>query len=567
MDLKNYNVMVGYNNAGKSNVLNALSWLIKGARFSEDSFHDTNQAVWVEGVITGVDQTLLDGLFQPHATALQNYIKNEEIRIKRIQSGLAENHKLQVLMTYDDGREEWKVNPTGIDAGISVLFPEPIFIRAMEDAAEDSSKFKASTTIGKLLTAIFATIQEAHAESIREAFRPFKELFSATGANRITELSTFDQYVSDIIESFFPGLRIKAEIPNIEFKEVLKSATITTYEGDSEPGREIKQLGHGAQRAIQMGLIKYLADQNRHRNNQRNTTMLLVEEPELFLHPQAIDIVRESLRQLSESGFQVMISTHSPRLVTKGDIRSTMIITKESGATKMRKTILSAVQEIETNAAKQLDLMFQLTNSSNILFADKIILVEGDTEYWILDKMFEAVKGLPLRHYKTAIVKLHGGGDIKKAMRIMEIMDIPCKAIADLDFAFKAGVRLGYIDKTNSDYIACKNTMANLAGFNAHGIVLDNEWPKNSDSCSAEKAFELLGAEAVVKHNITNLHELYKQHSIWIWKRGSIETYTGVSSKNPQNWDRFLETLENGTASAVITHYDEVVECFTWLIE
>lgn len=30
MALNSYNVMVGCNNAGKSNVLNALSWLIKG---------------------------------------------------------------------------------------------------------------------------------------------------------------------------------------------------------------------------------------------------------------------------------------------------------------------------------------------------------------------------------------------------------------------------------------------------------------------------------------------------------------------------------------------------------
>ena len=52
------------------------------------------------------------------------------------------------VMNPDTG--DWEPNPTGIDNAISALFPDPIRIGAMENAEEDASKAKTTTTIGKL---------------------------------------------------------------------------------------------------------------------------------------------------------------------------------------------------------------------------------------------------------------------------------------------------------------------------------------------------------------------------------------------------------------------------------
>ena len=41
-----------------------------------------------------------------------------------------------------------------------------------------------------------------------------------------------------------------------EIKELFKSGTIKVFEDESEEGRDVSILGHGAQRSIQMALIR-----------------------------------------------------------------------------------------------------------------------------------------------------------------------------------------------------------------------------------------------------------------------------------------------------------------------
>lgn len=569
ISLQNYNVMVGYNNAGKSNILKAVSWLFKKSNLGSDCFNDTSKQVSVEGIISGINESILSRLVTNQATAMQPYINNCRLIIRRIQDSPKSSSKLQVLFkNTDNGNTEWRDSPTGIEAGISLLFPEPIFINAMEDAAEDSSKYKTSTTIGKLLSSIFTTIQAEHIGTINKALSSFQDLFCASGTNRIKELETFDNDVSSVINTFFPGLSIKAHIPEIEFKEIIKSATISTFEEGDSNGRDISLLGHGAQRAIQMGLIRYLADQKRSNNTSAKNTLLLVEEPELYMHPQAIDNVRDALMSLSNADFQVLISTHSPRLVTKDDVRTTVLVTKQNNKTRIRKTLLEAVSEVEENAPTQLDLLFQLSNSSNILFSDRVVLIEGDTEYWILESIFKKAKEKPISFYKTSVVKLRGCGDIKKTMEVLRVMDIPCKAIADLDFAFRTGEQQGLIPDTNPDYQACKTAIQALANDPNNQITLDSAgWPKKNDHRTAEEIYELLGNIESVKESIERIHNHYKAQNIWVWKHGSFDVYLGLKSKNYGQWENLLKDLENKPLDQCLNHHKEFMDCVNWLIE
>ncbi|MCB5245219.1 MAG: AAA family ATPase [Candidatus Cloacimonadaceae bacterium] len=569
ISLQHYNVMVGYNNAGKSNILKAISWLFKKSNLGIEYFNETTKQVSVEGIITGVDESIMSRLVTNQATAMQHYIKNSKLIIRRIQDSPKSSPKLQVLLENpDDGNSEWRDPPTGLEAGISLLFPEPIFINAMEDAAEDSSKYKTSTTIGKLLSSIFTTIQNEYVDTINQAFSSFQDLFCSSGTNRIKELVTFDDDVSRVISTFFPGLSIKAQIPEIEFKEILKSATISTFEEGDSNGKDISLLGHGAQRAIQMGLIKYLADQKRSHGTITNNTLLLVEEPELYMHPQAIDNVRDALMSLSNAGFQVLISTHSPRLVTKDDVRTTILVTKLNNHTRIRKTLLEAVSEVEKKAPTQLDLLFQLSNSSNILFSDRVLLIEGDTEYWIFEKMFEKVIGKPLSFYKTSIVKLRGCGDIKKTKEVLRVMDVPCKAIADLDFAFHTGKQQGLISDSHQDYQACKIAFQTLANDPKNRITLDNSgWPCKNDHRTAEEMYEILGNTKSILESIEGIHNHYKDQNIWVWKHGSFDVYLGLKSKNSEQWENMLEDLEKKPLENCLHYHQEVMDCMKWLIE
>ena len=50
--------------------------------------------------------------------------------------------------------------------------------------------------------------------------------------------------------------------------------------------------------------------------SQKKPSILLFEEPELFLHPNMQKNLRENLIGLSKKNFQIFITTHSPYFIT-----------------------------------------------------------------------------------------------------------------------------------------------------------------------------------------------------------------------------------------------------------
>jgi len=135
-----------------------------------------------------------------------------------------------------------------------------------------------------------------------------------------------------MLQEYFPGVAVHLEIPVPEMSTLLKGATLKVSES-SGIVREFSTLGHGAQRSIQMALIQYLAelqDANSRGNGERRQRMLIIDEPELFLHPLAIEQVREALKKLSQTGYQVLFSTHSPLMIDRVSVPDTRLVRKKN---------------------------------------------------------------------------------------------------------------------------------------------------------------------------------------------------------------------------------------------
>ncbi|MDP2440601.1 AAA family ATPase [Rhodoferax sp.] len=146
--LSAFSPVIGYNNAGKSNILRAIVWLLRKSSLSSSKFNDINSRVVVSGVIFDPDISMLPPNQQ---TQIGRFVSNSRLTFRRIQetpNARAVDIKLEVL---DPATGNWAANPTGIDNAIAVLFPEPIFIEAMDDASADVSQFAAKNTIGLLL--------------------------------------------------------------------------------------------------------------------------------------------------------------------------------------------------------------------------------------------------------------------------------------------------------------------------------------------------------------------------------------------------------------------------------
>jgi putative ATP-dependent endonuclease of OLD family len=571
-ELSDYTPLVGYNNAGKSNLLNAIKWLLRKSSLGVDCFFNPANPLILEGIIEGIDANLLQNMNANHRTSIAPYIVNDTLTIKRIQqqpSDTATNIRLYVLNPNPaDPANPWVANPNGIDNALSNLFPEPIQIGAMENSEEDVSKSKASTTIGKLLSEIIGPIESQYGALVQGALQGLKDLLDCEGQNRAPELVQFDNAVNQKIDNFFPDVTIKLHVPTPELKEVFNKGTIKVYEPQSMNGRDVSSLGHGAQRSIQMALIRQLAELKKGNQNHNTTTLLLIDEPELYLHPQAIEIIRDALKLLSTQGYQVIFSTHSPMMITHEDVGNVILIRKnQEQGTYKRTTLKSAIPQITQNATSQIQLLFSLSNSSNILFSEKVILTEGKTEHRLLPKIVEKVTGKTLGLHKYALVRQEGVTNTKKSMQVLNVMDLPTKAIVDLDYVFKNATNDGFLQTGDADIVACRQALNQIS--QANGISLDNDgWPTNKNSSmSASKAFAFLANQPNVQQNILNLHEKLLLHNIWFWRKGTIEEHLGLQGKSEQIWATFNSQLVQGTIQEVIPDHTEVTACINWLID
>lgn len=566
-ELSDFTPLVGYNNAGKSNILEAIKWVLRKSLLKQNDFNNIDNPVVISATIDGIDDGILENITDNHRQRIEPFLDNERLNIRRTQlvpNASAAQILLEVLNPADG---QWQMNPAGIDNAIKDLFPEPIHIGAMENSEEDVSKSKSGTTIGKLLAEIIGPVEQQYGDQLRDVLTGLKDVLDADGVDRAPELNQFDQDINTKLDAFFPDINVKVHVPTPEIKEVFTKGTIKVYENQNANGTDVSALGHGAQRSIQMALVRHLADLKIAAHENTTTTLLLIDEPELYLHPQAIEILRNSLKVLSTQGYQVLFSTHSPFMVTQKDIAHTLLIRKnEVTGTHKRNSLKSAIPQIEQNAQHQLTLMFALSNSSNILFSEKVILAEGKTENRLIPFLIEVISGRTLGLNKSALVSQGGSGNTRKSLEVLNVMDLPCKALVDLDYAFTQAVEDGYLQDNDPDIVDCRNEMAQLAQEN--DINLNNGWPtKRNSSMTSAEAFALLASQQNVKDNIINLKTKLQDHNIWIWKKGTIESHLNLQSKTEAAWANFVEQVESdGIEMTLPDDHVEIQECINWLL-
>lgn len=566
-DLASFTALVGCNNAGKSNVLTAIRWLLRPYNLLEKDFNDPARQVSVEGVITGISEAVLDGLDERHRAKIEPYCTDESLRIQVVQSAPGVGKKGIETRVREHGDEEeesgeWKKAPTGIPEALYALFPEPIEIGAMEDAAEDAAKFKTSTTIGRLIAGIVDPIQEAYGDSMRHELSGLRAKLDADGEDRPVQLLEFDEEANEALASFFPDVSIRLHIPTPELGELFRTGTIKAYEEDGV-GRDIACLGHGAQRAVQMALVQCLS-QRSSQGIPASRRLLIVEEPELYMHPHGIEQVRAALKRLAAGSYQVLVATHSPLVIGPEDVPDTLLVRKNEGTgTEARKTLRSAVESALADYPHQAQVLLSLSNSSKLLFADGVVLAEGKTEQRLIPALFEKHHGITLGLAKIALINQGGVDNTGKSMTVLAALDVPCKAVTDLDYAFRGAIRDGSIEEDDPDIAACKSRFITLASSQGFDLGTDG-LPMRGGALTTPEAFAELAKDPAATAHIRSLHLKLRESGVWIWQQGCMDHHVGLAAKTETAWADLLAELDDG-AFAALPDSQGVAEMLEWI--
>lgn len=571
--------IVGYNNAGKSNLLDALAWFVAPAPLRGADFHDEDAPVTVEGTLAGLDGDHLTGLADRHRTKIEPYLRQGRLRVRRTQPHPGAK-KAEILLEVHDPaigtetEDAWKSNPSGIDNALKALFPESITIGAMEDAAEDATKAKTSSTIGKLLAEFAGPVEDHHGDELQQALAPLTDRLTADGAQRAAELDRFDREATEALRPFFPGIQLHLDIPVPTVRDLFGKGTIKASERGREAVRDFTALGHGAQRSIQMALIRYLADVRAGEQNSAQRRLLLIDEPELFLHPQAIEQVRTALDSLAGHGYQVVYATHSPVMVRREAVARTRIVRKhaDTGETRVMPTAEEALAKRNPETDKRLLALYALENASEWLFSDRVLIGEGATERHLLPAVYQAVSGRKPADHGLAILGLGGGGSLPDALAVFGELGIEARALADLDFAANQAVQHNLIAEDDADLRECLRQIKAMAGDDPTITIGANDRPcSNKDNPAGNKkpaaVFREWAARPEARPIAQALHGKLRPHNIWLWTGGDIEHHLGLTGerKDITTWAPFRRRLEQEAYRDVIADPATIEAFVRWL--
>jgi len=560
--LSDFTALIGYNNAGKTNILMGIRWLLANFSLDISYFDDPNHPVEAEGLFEGITEQVLNRLGEEKAAEVEPFLSGTTLRVKKVQripGELPGNIEFWAFCPPNGKRKgkDWVRVNDKFTAAFNRMFPESIAIW----------DFEGNQAYTKLMHEIFKPLERRFGGELSQVIEQFTELLSPGSDCQAEEIKAFDKEVNSALRPLFPSVRVELDIPVPTLETFLKSATIKVVDEDDGFERDISRMGAGSQRAIQMALIRYLAEIKKHHNNHYlSRKLLLIDSPELFLHPQAVELVRVALKNLSNEGYQVVFATHSAQMVTSEDVSTSLLIRKnKERGTFMRKRMEDAVRQVVKDAPSQLQMLFSLSNSNELLFADYVLLTEGKTEWRVLPALFERITGQSFALIKCALVRQGGVSNTRKSMQVLSAMDIPVRAIVDLDYAFTTATRDGFLSANDPDITECRNLFRELACHNHLRLV--NGLPVNKHSnISASTAYAMMASMPEAERPIRNIHNKLCEQGIWVWTRGAIEEHLGLNGKNEMVWRNFIERSKSKNFVQTLPDYDGIEALCQWII-
>jgi hypothetical protein len=155
--------------------------------------------------------------------------------------------------------------------------------------------------------------------------------------------------------------------------------------------------------------------------------LLLIEEPELYLRPQAQRYLYRLLREFALAGNQVIYSTHSPAFLNVARLDELVFVER------LPRTGTRALQPEPVSADEDFRVMTEFDAARSELFlARAVVLVEGLTEKLVLPFVFSAL-GYDVDREAVSIIECGGKPNIPLFARICTATGIPFVVVHDSD--------------------------------------------------------------------------------------------------------------------------------------
>ena len=350
-------LFTGKNNEGKSNIINAIKLLDGATR----AINQKKQAIIVDG------NTVYKLLQQDtESLNIKRMIHNYEDDIAEIKAIFSDNFEMTV---YIDSVDEL------IYADYSGVIPQKIreifgFIPALGPLSENEEILSEK----HVRTSLNTSLAPRH---LRNHFY------------RLLDEADFD-LIREIVNSSWQDIKLlKYEVKHAENK-------IDCFYTEKNYDREISWAGQGLQ--VWFQIITHLV-------RLKNTSILILDEPEINLHPEKQNDLIRILKEYY--GGSIIIATHSIEMMNNVKISHIVHVKKNQIKPKIKSTADRANLEL---IRSQIGSHFNFT-ASQFEDVDIIIFTEDDDDFKIVSSL---AKGYGFNK-KAHNIRLHGFSEYKKA--------------------------------------------------------------------------------------------------------------------------------------------------------
>lgn len=398
-----FNIFVGQNNCGKTNLFEALEFFFNGYKSNIKDLifqRDDQLKMYVEVEFSDAQNGLSKMQNERNKTTLSAKLGNSDVVSFRRDSS---EPKKRIMYINGNGI----VPGTGFDTALNDFLPKFEYITTKQ-YYDSVAKYSKTTPIGAMLSNVLTTILQTN-QQYKEFQEKFSALFEGEGSEIKTEFDRIGNNVKQYLEKQFPDTtKVRFEVTQPAFEDLLKNFNTDINDGIETSAEE---KGDGMQRALMLSIIQAYSDFRKKNEDVGKSFLFFIDEAELHLHPKAQRQLKDVLYDLAKDTDQVFINTHSSVFVADNcDNQVIFKVEKNSGETSV---------SIIDDSEKQY-VVYDLLGGSpaDLLLPNNFIIVEGQSEFEFFTRIIK-------RFYsdKPAIHIIQAHGDIGQAERTINAIE------------------------------------------------------------------------------------------------------------------------------------------------
>lgn len=371
-DLENALILVGKNSTGKTAVLDAVRAVGGSYQISQEDFREGRGPITIQ-VELELTREDLEG-FQKrgmvsHYRRYETWEKDFQKKLPSFREGILTfiyTAKWNGEVLYSDGYK--KNNPY-----IREVFPQIYYIDTQRNLGQfqrDLLFWMEDDLIKQMRSDCCIFDQSKRCRHCFECMglisKKSVEELNAFEAAKLLDYKLYQLNLDDFSRKLNENFRRNGGMEQIRYSmnrdmETMLSVTAEGYDPGQNLTKPVEKMGKGMRSVYMLSLLETYAQ-----GEGQTPGIVVVEEPEIFLHPQMQKVAGQILYRLSKKN-QVIFSTHSPNLLSNFNTRQIrqMVLDEEGCSVIRRRTDISRILD---------DLGYTAVDLMNV---DFVFIVEG----------------------------------------------------------------------------------------------------------------------------------------------------------------------------------------------